>query len=136
MEELYHHGIKGMRWGIRRFQNKDGTLTETGKKRQKENDISEDPETKKAKIKSSMSAKEVYENRHLFTDREIQEAFLRLNNEKKIKELIPEHKSKGEKFVDDLIKWGNKASDLANTGSKMYDSYKKVEKILKEIENR
>ena len=31
--ELYHHGIKGMRWGVRRFQNKDGTLTSAGKKR-------------------------------------------------------------------------------------------------------
>ena len=30
---LVHHGIKGQRWGIRRFQNKDGTLTEEGKKR-------------------------------------------------------------------------------------------------------
>lgn len=31
--ELYHAGIKGMRWGVRRFQNEDGTLTEAGKKR-------------------------------------------------------------------------------------------------------
>lgn len=30
---LIHHGIKGQRWGIRRFQNEDGTLTEAGKKR-------------------------------------------------------------------------------------------------------
>ena len=30
---LYHHGIKGMKWGIRRFQNVDGTLTAEGKKR-------------------------------------------------------------------------------------------------------
>lgn len=32
-DELYHHGIKGQRWGVRRFQNDNGTLTEAGVKR-------------------------------------------------------------------------------------------------------
>lgn len=31
--ELYHHGVKGQRWGVRRYQNKDGSLTSYGKKR-------------------------------------------------------------------------------------------------------
>ena len=31
--ELYHHGIKGQKWGVRRFQNKDGSLTPAGQKR-------------------------------------------------------------------------------------------------------
>ena len=32
-KELYHHGIKGQKWGVRRFQKKDGSLTPAGKKR-------------------------------------------------------------------------------------------------------
>lgn len=32
-DELMHHGIKGQRWGIRRFENEDGTLTPEGKER-------------------------------------------------------------------------------------------------------
>ena len=32
MNELYHHGIKGMKWGVRRYQNKDGTYTKAGKR--------------------------------------------------------------------------------------------------------
>lgn len=35
--ELYHHGTKGMKWGVRRYQNKDGSLTPAGKKRYKPN---------------------------------------------------------------------------------------------------
>ena len=36
--ELYHWGIKGMKWGVRRYQNKDGSLTPAGKKRYSQND--------------------------------------------------------------------------------------------------
>lgn len=31
---IYHHGIKGQKWGVRRYQNKDGTLTNAGKKKE------------------------------------------------------------------------------------------------------
>lgn len=33
--DLYHHGVKGMRWGVRRFQRKDGSLTPAGKQKSK-----------------------------------------------------------------------------------------------------
>ena len=37
IRELYHDGIKGMKWGIRRYQNYDGTLTEEGRLRYNKN---------------------------------------------------------------------------------------------------
>lgn len=35
--ELYHHGVKGQKWGVRRYQNKDGSRTSAGKARQSKN---------------------------------------------------------------------------------------------------
>ena len=44
--ELYHYGILGMKWGVRRYQNKDGSLTAEGKKRY-DRDIAENLAKKK-----------------------------------------------------------------------------------------
>lgn len=49
--ELYHHGVKGMRWGVRRYQNADGSLTEAGKKKLEEWKLKEtDRITKKYQV--------------------------------------------------------------------------------------
>ena len=37
-DDLQHHGIKGQKWGIRRFQKKDGSLTPAGKERYDDDD--------------------------------------------------------------------------------------------------
>ena len=53
-DELYHHGIKGQKWGVRRFQNEDGSLTNAGKKRYgtKENFEKQYPEDVKRNVKA------------------------------------------------------------------------------------
>ena len=66
-QELYHHGIKGQKWGRRRFQNEDGSLTPAGKerydddgpseKKQKEYKIPENKSTHRLKIEEKYKAK-------------------------------------------------------------------------------
>lgn len=51
MSELYHYGIRGQKWGVRRYQNEDGTLTEEGRKRLANNLISTQSKSQEKFIK-------------------------------------------------------------------------------------
>ncbi len=58
-EELYHFGIKGMKWGVRRYQNADGTLTSAGKKRY--GDSSRDVDKQYKSLKKAVRRKRAVE---------------------------------------------------------------------------
>ena len=53
---LMHHGIKGQKWGVRRFQNPDGTRTALGKKRELANQTDEEKAQKKKRLKIAAGA--------------------------------------------------------------------------------
>ena len=55
-QELYHSGVPGMRWGFRRYQNKDGSLTALGRARLKSNSSRTPTDPTKAKIQAIKNA--------------------------------------------------------------------------------
>lgn len=69
-ESLYHHGIKGQHWGIRRYQNYDGSLTQKGMKRynaslEKYNDADEKYKAAKKAYKEGTGSKADVANKQL-----------------------------------------------------------------------
>lgn len=177
-DELTHWGIKGMRWGIRRYQNKDGSLTAAGQKRydadmkkteakikkletKRKNqqatkeqaeklkaakahlkdlkkgktkdgeDVKvESDEQKRSRILTKPTAKDVIENRHLFSNKEIGDLWTRLNNEQQISKLIPDEealrRAKTNQMFDRLENAAgniNKAAKLYNTLANVYNAF-------------
>lgn len=131
-KELYHYGIKGQKWGIRRFQNKDGSLTKAGLKRYSSavgNAVAEGgKKLGEAAGKAAQAAKEKISEKHAQRkeekrieklmskpirklteeeriermDRKMKEKEL-LSLEKNVKELDSGAMSKGRKFAEDMI---------------------------------
>ena len=59
--QLYHHGILGMKWGVRRFQNKDGSLTSAGKRHLEQNSKAKQGNNKKKKGHTTNKGKSINE---------------------------------------------------------------------------
>ena len=118
---LQHHGVKGMKWGIRRFQNKDGSLTAAGKKRQSSmSDDAREVDTIRKKKVSEMSNAEL---RKLNDRTQLEQNYHRLN---------PSTVKKGMAIVATTAATMNTLLNLYNNSDKLVKTGKKVcEKMLK-----
>lgn len=142
--ELYHHGIKGMRWGIRRYQNPDGSLTPAGKKRymqdakfrykwakMKEKDAAkkkaaeeseakknETPEQRHARLLKSNNANELMKHINELSTDEIRERTNRIQAERTLAQYMTHEPTKMERAVAKV----EKVSDMASRVVKTLDS--------------
>lgn len=117
--ELMHYGILGMKWGVRRYQNPDGSLTPEGKRRLAKKEAKKrKPSEDYLKTKDART-KKAYE----LSDAELRELNNRLNLERNYNDLTRK-KSKGEKVVKTFVKTAGTiaAIDVA------YETYKRLGK--------
>lgn len=132
---LKHYGIPGMKWGIRRYQNPDGTLTELGKKHMEDGKTQKEIDKwdrKKAKALATGDTKFVQKNIDVLSNSEINQFSERIKARNTVASLKKEaSKISADKFKD----WLSVASSITQNAATMADNGVKLYNTVVKINN-
>ena len=119
LDELYHYGILGMRWGISRFQRKNGRLTQRGRKRKMSQDAIDAKKLRKKKL-YEMSNDEI---KTLNKRKQLENDYKRLNKGQIAKGMAIVGSTAA--FTASVITIKNNTPQLIKSGKNAVDSLKK-----------
>ena len=119
--ELYHYGVLGMKWGVRK--SRGGGASKTGRrgKTTKERPPAHE-DYKKAHSKKSVRE---------MSDAELRSRINRLDMERRYQELNPSTKNRGRKYVNSIIKTGTTIATVTGTALNIYNNADKIRKLVK-----
>lgn len=149
---LQHHGVLGQKWGVRRYQNKDGSLTNSGKKHRNRYERAADASQRDADdlrkhgyIKEAEAVQRVADKNRSksktanagpnnsvksMSDAELRARLNRLQMEQQYSTLSRKDVKTGKDYVNTVIKAGTTVATVTTTALTIYNNYNKIKKII------